>query len=61
MMAVERGNLQDLIFDNRVLWSHRALAAVFGVILKLSPIKRAMASRQIKSRYLEKLINRRNL
>lgn len=58
MMAIERGNLQDLIFDNRVLWSHRALAAVFGVILKLPPIKRAMASGQVKSRYLEKMIDR---
>ncbi len=28
MMAIERGTLQHLIFDNRVLWSHRALAAV---------------------------------
>ncbi|MCP4654514.1 MAG: 4Fe-4S dicluster domain-containing protein [bacterium] len=58
MMAVERGKLQDLIFDNRVLWSHRALAAVLGVILKLPPIKRALASEQVKSRYLEVLIRR---
>lgn len=57
-MAVERGKLQNLIFDNRVLWSHRALAAVFGVILKLPPIKQAMASEQMKSRYLEALIRR---
>ena len=28
LMATERGRLQDLIFDNRVLWRHRALAAV---------------------------------
>ena len=32
VMAIERGQLQDLIFDNRVLWSHRALAAVVGHI-----------------------------
>ncbi len=56
VMAIERGDLQDLIFDNRVLWNHRALAAVLGVILKLPPIKQVMASRQMKSRYLEYLI-----
>jgi len=44
MMAIERGKLQNLIFDNQVLASHRALAAVLGVILKLPPIKQALAS-----------------
>jgi formate hydrogenlyase subunit 6/NADH:ubiquinone oxidoreductase subunit I len=58
MMAIERGKLQFLIFDNRVLWSHRMLAAVLGVLLKLPPVKQAMASRQIKSRYFEYLIMR---
>ena len=58
MMAIERGKLQNLIFDNQVLASHRALAAVLGVILKLPPIKQALASQQVKSRYLETLIRR---
>ena len=58
MMAIERGCLQHLIFDNRVLFSHRALAAVLGVLLKLPPIKQAMASQQIKSRFFEKMIQR---
>ena len=57
VMAIERGNLQNLIFDNQVLWSHRALAGVLGVILKLPPFKQALASQQVKSRYLEALIN----
>jgi ferredoxin len=52
-MAIERGDLQNLIFDNRVLWNHRALAAVFGVVLNLPPVKQVMASQQVKSRYLE--------
>ncbi len=56
LMAIERGNLQDLIFDNRVLWSHRAMAGVLGVILKLPPFKQALANQQVKSRYLEALI-----
>ncbi len=58
VMAIERGMLQNLIFDNQVLWSHRALAAVLGVILRLPPVKQAMASRQVKSRYLEALLTR---
>jgi ferredoxin len=52
LMAIERGKLQNLIFDNQVLLSHRALAALLGVILKLPPIKRALACKQIGSRYL---------
>jgi Na+-translocating ferredoxin:NAD+ oxidoreductase RNF subunit RnfB len=56
VMAIERGKLQNLIFDTQALLSHRAMAAILGVILKLPPIKQAMASRQMKSRYLETLI-----
>ena len=58
LMAIERGKLQNLIFDNQALASHRAMAAVLGVLLKLPPMKQAMASRQMKSRYLEALIAR---
>ena len=58
VMAIERGKLQHLLFDNRVLWSHRALAALLGVVLKLPPIKQTLAQQQIKSRYLEGLIQR---
>jgi ferredoxin len=57
-MAIERGMLQNLIFDNRALMSHRAMAAILGVILNLPPVKRAMASEQVKSRYLERLIRK---
>ncbi len=56
VMAIERGDFQDLLFDNRVLWNHRAMASVLGVILRLPPIKQAMASKQMKSRYLEYLV-----
>ena len=58
VMAIERGKFQNLIFDNHVLWNHRALAGVLGVILKLPPFKQILASKQVKSRYLERLINR---
>ncbi len=58
VMAIERGKLQNLIFDNQVLWSHQALATLLGVILKLPPVKRAMVTEQVKSRYLEALTKR---
>lgn len=56
MMAIERGMLQNLIFDDNTLASHRAMAAILGVILKLPPLKQALASEQVKSRYLSKLL-----
>ena len=58
LMATERGKLQNLIFDNHVLASHRALAALLGAVLKLPPVKRAMAGEQMKSRYLAALTRR---
>ena len=60
MMAVERGKLQNLIFDNHALLHHRAMAAVLGAILRLPPIQQVMASEQVKSRYLETMITRYN-
>jgi Pyruvate/2-oxoacid:ferredoxin oxidoreductase delta subunit len=59
VMAIERGRLQNLIFPEQGLASHRALAAVLGVILRLPPVKQVVASDQIKSRYLEALIAKR--
>ena len=56
LMAIERGKLQNLIFDNQAHWNHRAMAAILGVILKLPPVKRIMASRQMKSIYLNRLL-----
>jgi len=58
VMAIERGCLQDLIFDNRVMWSHRAMATVLGAILKLPPVKQTLACRQVKSRFLENLVQK---
>ena len=58
LMAIERGKLQDLVFDNQAHWNHRAMAAILGVILKLPPLKQAMASRQMKSVYLDRLLAR---
>ncbi len=58
LMAIERGKLAELLFDRHYLASHRAMAALLGAILKLPPFKQAMASRQMRSRYLERLLER---
>ena len=58
LMAVERNTLQHIIFDNQVLHSHRALAVLLGAILKLPPVQRLMASRQLRSCYLATMVQR---
>jgi formate hydrogenlyase subunit 6/NADH:ubiquinone oxidoreductase subunit I len=61
LMAIEQDKLQHFLFDNQVMQSHRLLGAVFGAILKLPPVKRAMATRQVRSVYLEGMIQRMGL
>lgn len=58
LMAIEKGKLQELIFDNQAFGSHRAMAAILSIILKLPLVKQMMASKQMKSVYLEKLFKR---
>jgi ferredoxin len=60
-MAIERGLFQNLVFDNQAHLHHRAMAAILGAVLRLPPLKQALASRQIKSRYLEWLLARKDL
>jgi ferredoxin len=60
LQAIEKGTLQNLIFDNQAFANHRAMAAVFGVIFKLPPLKQLMASKQFKSIYLDKLLSNKN-
>ncbi|GFO67123.1 (Fe-S)-binding protein [Geomonas limicola] len=55
LMAIERGTLQHLIFDNQAHFSHRAMATIFGAILRLGPVQRLLASQQLKSRFLERI------
>ena len=57
LQAIEKGTLQNLVFDNQAFANHRAMAAVFGTILKLTPLKQALASKQFKSIYLDKLLS----
>jgi formate hydrogenlyase subunit 6/NADH:ubiquinone oxidoreductase subunit I len=59
LMAIERGTLANLVFDTRSA-GHRALGAILGVILRLPPLKQALASQQVRSRYLERLLELRS-
>ena len=54
--AIEKGQLQNLIFDSQAHKSHKAMAAILASILKLSPVHKVMASKQMKSVYLAKLL-----
>lgn len=58
VMAVERGKLQNLIFDNQLMLSHRAMAAVLGSVLRLPYVKQKLASAMLNSRYLENLVEK---
>ncbi|MEL7648439.1 MAG: 4Fe-4S binding protein [Sedimentibacter sp.] len=60
LQAIEKGTLQNLIFDNQAFANHRAMAAVLGVILKLPLLKQVMASKQFKSIYLDKLLSNKS-
>ena len=57
LQAIEKGTLQNLVFDNQAFANHRAMAAVFGTILRLPPLKQALASKQFKSVYLDHLLS----
>jgi ferredoxin len=61
LMAIERGKLQNLVFDTHALLSHRLMAAILGAILRLPGIKQLMASTQMKSRYLDRLLQGRDV
>jgi len=58
MMAIERGRLAELLMDGQATFGHRAVAAVLGAVLKLPPLKQALASQQVRSRYLDRLMAR---
>ncbi|MFW6163781.1 MAG: hypothetical protein ACODAJ_13510, partial [Planctomycetota bacterium] len=51
-MAIERGKLADLIFDDPTRLSHRALSRVLGLLEKSPPWKAAMAIRPLRSAFL---------
>ncbi|MDP8223161.1 MAG: 4Fe-4S binding protein [Candidatus Lernaella stagnicola] len=57
LQAVEHGKLQNFLFADPGKVSHRMLGAVLGAILNLSPAKRLLAQKQIKSKFVNALLS----
>ena len=57
-MAIERGRLAEVVFETGAHRSHRVMAGILGVILRLPPTKQVLATEQFRSRYLVRLLER---
>jgi ferredoxin len=55
-MAIERGKLANILFEDRDRLSHRALGRVINVIEKSPPFKAAMAIRPLRSTFLNTMV-----
>ncbi len=55
-MAIERGRLAELLVDGQASHGHRAVAGLLGALLKLPPLKQALASSQLRSRFVDRLL-----
>lgn len=58
LQSFERGNLQNFIFDNPNSYSHAFMRGFVGAFLKLSPVKKAFMSDNLRSKFLNFLIKR---
>ena len=54
-MAIERGKFQNLLFDDFDRLDHAALRAVTRIIVALPPLKKALLSQQVQSRFFRAL------
>lgn len=55
VMAIERGKFQNLLFDDFDRIDHAALRAVTRIIVGLPPVKKALLSQQVQSRFFRAL------
>ena len=51
------GKLQHLLFSDPGSLTHQVLNRFFGVFLNLSPVKKTLLSKQIKSRFVQAMIS----
>ncbi len=58
IMAIERGNLLDVLSNSELMWNHRLLASFIGAVLKIPFVKKNAVLKQLNSRYLEKIMRR---
>jgi Pyruvate/2-oxoacid:ferredoxin oxidoreductase delta subunit len=57
-MVLERGNLADLLFDEGESRGHRALNQLLKALTRLPPAQRALASEQVKSRFVKAVLGK---
>jgi len=53
LRSLERGTLQNQSFDNPQSFSHKFMRGFVGGFLNLSPVKRALMSDTLRSRFLD--------
>ncbi|MFC2014387.1 4Fe-4S dicluster domain-containing protein [Chloroflexota bacterium] len=56
-MALERGKLGDLIFDDHDKLSHRALGRITGILETAPPVKALLAVKPLRSVFLNRLVS----
>jgi ferredoxin len=52
MQSLERGTLQNQIFDNPDSITHKTMRAIVGGFLRLDPVKKALMSDTLRSSFL---------
>ena len=57
-MAIERGKLADLLFEDPERLSHRALGRILRILEKTPPWKAAMAVKPLRSTFLNAMLKR---
>jgi len=55
IMAIEQGKFQNLLFDDFERLDHAVLRAITRILTALPPVKKALLSRQVQSRFLRAL------
>ncbi len=55
LQSLERGNLEYLFFDEPDRPAHKVMRSLVGGFLRLRPVKKALMSDMLRSRFLETL------
>ena len=52
LSCLEKGTLQNILFDDPQKMTHEFMRIFFGAFLRLTPVKRALLSDAFRSRFL---------
>jgi hypothetical protein len=55
LQTLERGNLQNQLFDDPASITHRTMRSILGAFLRLPSVKRALMSDMLRSTFLRSL------